>query len=141
MHTRTVVLLPHDTPDLWDAGSALLRPHRLVEDDVDRPWRLDYWTAGGESIADEESAAAFGVGGDEELARNVCFVSRLRPNFMPGALVTPDGRWYDLIDHGWRFIDGDTPANRVAEARWNAQVRELFMAHASCVAVEFDTHS
>jgi hypothetical protein len=141
MHTLTIVLLPRDTSNLWQAGSDLLRPHRIDCDDEDRPFRIDYWTVGGESIADEASAAAFGVPGDTSLARNVCFVSRLRPDFVPGAVVTPDGRWYDLTDHGWRFIDGDTPANRAAEAAWVAQVRELFAAHASCVAVEFDTHS
>jgi hypothetical protein len=141
MHTLTVVLLPRETPNLWQAGSDLLKLHRVDWDDVDRPSRLDYWTVGGESIADEESAAALGVASDSDLARNVCIVSRLRPDFVPGAVVTPDGRWHDLADHGWRFIDGDTPANRAAEVGWSAQARELFAAHASCVAVEFDTHS
>jgi hypothetical protein len=141
MHSLTVVLLPHDTTDLWEAASALLGLHRVDWDDVDRPWRLDYWTVGRESIADDVSAAAMGVTGNTDLARNVCLVSRLRPDFVPGALVTPDGRWYDLMDHGWRFIDGSTPANHAAEAAWSAQVREVFAAHAECVAIEFDTHS
>jgi hypothetical protein len=141
MHTLTVVLLPRGTPNLWQAGSDLLNLHRVARDDAHRASRLDYWTVGGESIVDEASAAALGVTGDPDLARNVCLVSRLRPDFVPGAVVTPDGRWYDLADHGWRFIDGETPANRAAEAGWAAQVRELFAAYASCVAVEFDTHS
>jgi hypothetical protein len=141
MHTLTIVLLPRDTPDLWQAGSDLLKTHRIDWDDVDRPHRLDYWTVGSESVADPESAAALGVAGEADLARNVCLVSRLLPGFVPGAVVTPDGQWYDLADHGWRFIDGDTPTNRTAEAGWAAQVRGLFAAHASCVAVEFDTHS
>jgi hypothetical protein len=140
MHTLTIVLLPSDTPDLWQAGSALLEPHR-VDWDVVRPWQLDYWTVGGESIADEESAVALGVAADPDLARNVCLVHRLRPDFVPGAVVTPNGRWYDLTDHGWRFMDGDTPANRAAEAAWATQARALFAAHAGCVAIEFDTHS
>jgi hypothetical protein len=96
MHTLTIVLLPRDTPNLYQAGSDLLKRHRIDWDDVHRPSRLDYSTVGGESIADEESAAALGVAGDLDVARNVCIVSRLRPDFVPGAVVTPDGRWYDL---------------------------------------------
>ena len=142
MHTVTVVLLPPGTPDLWQAGSDLLRAHRLDDDsNAVRPYRLDYWTVGGGSIEDAESAAALRVAGDPDMAPNVCLVSRLPPDFAPGALVTPDGRWFDLMDHGWRLLDGDSPANRAAEAAWAEQVRQLLAAHADCVAVEFDTHS
>ena len=141
MHSVTLVLLPVDTHDLWQAGSDLLRPHRIDEDELGRPWRLDYWTVGGEHFADEESAALVGVVDDPELARNVCLVSRLRPDFTPSVLVTPDGAWYDLSDHRWRFVDGGSPANLAAEALWAEQVRRLLAAHADCIAVEFDTHS
>jgi hypothetical protein len=136
MHSATLVLLPRDTRDLWDAGANLLRPHR----GEGRPFRLDYFTVGDGHIADSDSATAFGVADDVDLARNVCLVSRLRSDFLPGALVTPDGRWYEPEDHGWGFIDGDTPANRAAEATWVQQVRQLLATHADCVAVEFDTH-
>ncbi|MBA4019442.1 MAG: hypothetical protein C0483_19935 [Pirellula sp.] len=141
MHTLTVVLVLPDTANLWETCRDLVRPHQIVWDDLDRPSRLDYWTVGRESIADAESAALLGVADDEDLARNVCFVSRLPPDFVPGAVVTPDGRWYDLQDHGWRFIARDEPDSLAAETRWLAQVRELFAAHRSCVAIEIDTHS
>lgn len=138
MHTVTIVLLPPTAADLWQAGSDLLRPHR---DGGDRPSRLDHWTVGGGAIADDTSAAALGVGVDPDLARNVCFVARLRPDFVPGAVVTPDGGWHDLADLGWRFLPGDNPANRAAWDGWVDRVRQLLVDHPSCVAVEFDTHS
>jgi hypothetical protein len=141
MHTLTIVLLPRDTPNLSQACSDLLKPYQLDWDDLDRPSRLDYWTIGDESIADADSATTLGVADDRDLARNVCLVSRLRPDFVPGAVVTPEGQWYDLSDHGWRFIDGDTHANRTAMVGWAAQVQELFATHEDCVAVEIDTHS
>ena len=137
MHTATLVLLPRGIRDLWESGAELLRAHR----GEGRPFRLNYFAPGDGHIADAESAAALGVANDEELAQNVCLVSRLRPDFLPGALVTPDGQWYEPEDHGWGFIDGDTPANRAAEAAWWQQVRQLLATHADCVAVEFDTHS
>ena len=138
MHTVTIVLLPPGVPDLWQAGADLLRPHR---DGGDRPSRLDYWTVGGGAIADEASAAALGVDGDPDLARNVCLVARLRPDFVPGAMVTPDGGWHDLADLGWQFLPGESPANRAARDGWAGRVRQLLADHAACVAVEFDTHS
>lgn len=141
MHTLTIVLLPAGAGDLWRASSELLERHRLDWDDVGRPSRLDYWTVGGGALADEITAVELGVVDNPDLARNVCFVSRLRVDFVPGAVVTPDGRWHDLADHGWRLRDGDSRANRAAQARWAAHVRELLAAHAGCVAVEFDTHS
>lgn len=141
MHTRTIVLLPPGAKNLWQVGADLLQLHRVDWDDDSKPSRIDYWAVGHGSIADEFTATALGVVGDPDLARNVCFVSRLRPEFEPGAMVTPDGRWYDLFDHGWRFVDGDSPANRTAAAAWAAQVQDLLRIHADCVAVEFDTHS
>lgn len=141
MHTLTVVLLPRETSDLWQAVHDLLQPHRIDWDDPDKPSRLDYLAVGAETIADEESAMALGVTSDEDLVRNVCFVSRLRPDFVPGAVVTPDGRWYDRMDYGWLPPWEKNPANAAADAKWMAQVCELFATHGSCVAVEIDTHS
>jgi len=133
MHTVTIVLLPRGTPDLYDAAAALLRSH------YDR--HLDYFTIGNESLDDFESAQLLGLADDEDDAKNVCFVDRLRPDFVPGAIVTPDGRWFDLADHGWRFIAGDTAENRAAWEKWTVQVRSLFDAHRDHIAFEVDTPS
>jgi len=141
VHSVTLVLLRLPVDDLHAAATALLRPHRLNEDAPDASWHLDYWTTGGDNIADPETAAALGVADDEDLAPNVCFVSRLAGRVIPGALVTPDGAWHDLQDFGWRLAPVETPANKAAWERWAARVEELLAAHAGCVAVEFDTHS
>lgn len=145
MHTLTVVLLPRSTSDLREAAANLFRPHRVDWDDDTRPWRLDYWSLGDENIKDEFTARALGLStdneDDEDLCGNVCFVSRLSPDFIPGAVVTPEGTWCDLLDHGWRLVDGDTPANRDAEAQWAQQVKQLFAMYVNYIAVEFDTHS
>ncbi len=68
-------------------------------------------------------------------------MSRLNGRKIPGALITPDGAWYDLFDFGWRFSPEETPANRDAWERWSARVNELLAQNADCVAVQIDTHS
>ena len=59
------------TPALAETSAGCVDWH-----DVGRPSRLDYWTAGGGSVADAETAAALGLVDDPALADNVCFVSR-----------------------------------------------------------------
>lgn len=141
MHTVTIVLVPLPVSDLREAVRQRLAIHRLDEEQADRAWRLDYWTVGQEQIGDAESAAVCGVGADPDLAGNVCLVPRLPAQFLPGAIVTPEGRWHDLCDFGWKPVNGDSRPNRESYAQWVRHVRELLAANANCVAVEVDAHS
>ena len=134
MHSVTFVLLRPPIGDLDAAIDALLRPHQPSR-------RYDYWTIGDGNITDPETSAALGLTGDEEFGPNVCFVSRLGGRVTPGAIVTPDGAWHDLVDFGWKFRERDTPAGQEAYARWCAHAAEVLAAHEDCVAVEIDTHS
>jgi hypothetical protein len=134
MHTVTFVLLRPPLGDLSSTIDTLIEPHRPER-------RLDYWTLGDGNITDPETAAALGLTGDEEFGMNVCFVSRLGERRTPGAIVTPDGTWYDLFDFGWKFMQRDTPEGQEAYARWCAHAAEVLAAHQDCVAVEIDTHS
>jgi hypothetical protein len=140
MHTLTLVLLPPDTVNLWQAGEKLLRPFQMIDDERKPDTRLDYWTVGGGNIRDELSAVQLAVAANRDLASNVCFVSRLPVDFIPGAIVTPDGKWHDLSDFGWKLIKGDSQDNRDTKIFWANEVGMLFAAHKDCIAVEFDTH-
>jgi hypothetical protein len=64
----------------------------------------------------------------------------LPADFIPGAVVTPDGKWHDLADFGWRLISSDSKSNIDAEMRWANEVKKIFAEHKECIAVEFDTH-
>ena len=140
MHTLTLVLLPPDTLDLWKAGEDLLLPYRMIDDERTSATHLDYWCVGGGNIHDEPTAAKLGVTADPDLSSNVCFVSRLRWDFIPGAIVTPDGKWHDLSDYDWKLLKKDSQDNRDAEIFWANEVGKIFSAHKECIAVEFDTH-
>lgn len=141
MHSITFVLLRPPFDDVLAAATALLRQHVLNEEAYQPSWRLDYWTTGDGRIADPETAAALDLTGDEDLGRNVCFVARLDGRCTPSAIVTPDGRWHDLFDFGWRFSPVETPENRAAWEQWTARVAEILTANADCLAIELDTHS
>ena len=47
------------------------------------------------------------------LAGRVCEMNRLPPESIPGAVVTPDGAWHDLQDHGWRMVGERVPMARL----------------------------
>jgi hypothetical protein len=140
MHTVTLVLLPRGTQNLWNAGADLLGPYRMIDDELKPDTKLDYWCVGGGNIKDDLSATQLNVATNPDLASNVCLVSRLPVDFIPGAVVTPDGKWHDLCDFGWRLMRGDSPENRAALELWDEEARKLFAVHEDCIAVEFDTH-
>ena len=140
MHSLTVVLLPPNTRDLQRAAEELLEPH-LVAGGADRPARLDFWTAGRENIADEFTAQTVGVSAVANLRRNVCFVSRLAADLVPGAVVLPGGAWHTFFDHAWQFADGERNLNPSAWVQWTQVVKQLFATYPDHIAVEFSTHS
>lgn len=112
----------------------------MKDDEWTPDTHLDYWTVGGGNINDSFTAAQLGVAANPDLATNVCLVSRLPVDFIPGAIVTPDGKWHDLSDFDWKLIRGDSQDNRNAQIFWADAVGGLFATHKDCVAIEFDTH-
>jgi hypothetical protein len=77
----------------------------------------------------------------QTLHRHLCEVERLPTEFVPGALVTPDGCWHDLTDDGWRMIDEPSPTNEAAFARWRTRYSNLIAANPYCWVVELWAHS
>lgn len=139
MHSTTLVLLEPPFEDLLARANALLRLHRLDEQNYKPGWRTDYWTTGEGSIRSEETLRTIAID-DEDLAGNVCFVRLLPPNAPIACIVTPDGAWHDCSDFGWRLRNNDA-VNDEALKQWGAHVRGLCATWAHCVAIEFDTHS
>jgi hypothetical protein len=140
MHSTTFVLLEPPFENLLERAEALLEPHRLDEDNYREGWKTDYWSLGDESIRDDDTARAIGIVDDEDLEKNVCFVHKLARDVRVACIVTPDGTWHDVADHGWRGYEVNA-ANLAALENWRAEFRALFEKWAHCVAVEFDTHS
>jgi hypothetical protein len=142
MHSVTFILLRPPFSDLTDRIMAVIEPHRMDDESYDPSRHFDYWTAGdGDNINDPETEAAIGLAPDDMHHDNVCFVSRLEGRRTPGAIVTPEGDWHDLYDHGWKFRERETPQGIAAYERWSAHAAELFAANQDCLVVEIDTHS
>src|SRR5262245_34116693 len=119
----TYVLLRPPFGDVRASAQALLRPH-LIEDDngvFNKNGHLDYWTTGDESIRDAETAASLGITADDYLDGNVCFVSRLAGRDFPSCIVTPDGKWEDSFDFGWKLRNPDAENEKALKA-WQARV-------------------
>jgi hypothetical protein len=140
VHTRTLVLLRAVPERLWDAVGDQLRPHRLDEEHPTKRWTHDYWSIGEGTIGDAATIEQYGLQ-TQEAGQHVCLVSRLPKDYVPGAILTPEGSWYDLFDHGWRLMDDTSLTNRRALDEWRVQVRELLDTYHDCLAIEVDTHS
>jgi len=67
-------------------------------------------------------------------------MSRLPPDYRVSAAITPDGTWHDIEDFGWRLVDGDSPQNQAALARWQAHFRDIVERHPHAIGVEVHCH-
>lgn len=125
MKSVLLVLLPPGAADREAALRAALEPHRLDEDDLEsiRRHHWDYWVHRDDPPS--YRAAAHWLEEVENIA----------------GVLTPDGHWHDLQDHGWRLLSGDSPANRAALTRWHDAARELLERWAECEAVEVIVHA
>lgn len=124
MKSTLLVLLSPDPPDPEAALRAALEPHRLNEDDEAsiRAHHWDYWVH-------RTGQAVF------------VRVADLEPAHYFSAILTPDGAWHDLQDHGWRMLQEPSRANAAALGRWHAQHDTLLQRFADHVAVEVIVHS
>jgi hypothetical protein len=55
-------------------------------------------------------------------------------SFIPFAIVTPDGKWYEKGNMGWFAIVSD------AKDTWKEEALELLKQHRDCVAIVVDCH-
>jgi len=114
-----------------------MQPFKVDWDDP-KPWRWDrYDLLGDGPFADDEVNRL--VSGFDVPSR-VCRISHLPPDYEVSAAVTPDGRWHDLVDFGWRLVDGNSPQNREALIQWQAHFREIVAQHPDAIGVEVDCH-
>ncbi|MBS0657450.1 MAG: hypothetical protein JSR82_04290 [Verrucomicrobia bacterium] len=125
MKSILLVLLPVESGDLEAALGAALEPHRLNEEDPAsiRAPHWDYWV-----YLDDPPRFRTAVECLADLER-------------VAGVLTPDGRWHDLQEHGWRMLDGDSRANRAAWDRWQAAARALLDRWGKCPAIEVIVHS
>jgi hypothetical protein len=71
----------------------------------------------------------------------ICDIANVPSYLVPGALVTPDGEWYDMSDFGWRMLKEPSDENRAALARWTERYQGLISAHRDCWVVATWVHS
>jgi hypothetical protein len=118
MKTRVFVFVPYALRParLAEAADELLAAHRRgVNDPIERG-RFDYLVGFEGGLCDAISEGRLPDRVRRSLAGRVCETQRLPPETIPGAVVTPDGAWHDLRDHGWRMM-GEPDPNDEATAR------------------------
>lgn len=104
----------------------------------------DYYIVGGcydSCVADEECAeVALARDWDQDVCRNVARPTSIVQAKLPAIVVTPDGRWHDLDDHGWRMMGPDRE-NKIAMQSWEAFAMPLLSVYTSHIALGIEIHS
>lgn len=59
--------------------------------------------------------------------------------FLPFAIVTPDGEWHEGARMGWFAMTSEEPGS-TGEDAWPRAAAELLLAHRECTAVLVDCH-
>lgn len=143
LKTQVFVLVPLSVGSsaLLDAANELMERHQMDENRSACSGRFDY-LVGADGCFDDPIAEGRLPGKMRRSVRRlVSEVERLPTDLVPGALVTPDGNWYDLADYGWRMVDEPSASNEEARTRWRARYRELVAENPFCWVVEFSAHS
>lgn len=108
----------------------------------------DYWTYG-EDLLEKNHAGLGAFFGQhrqrwgDELCRHLCPLALLPADIQPGAILTSDGQWHDLMDHGWRMTNQQYAPEKNAEplAQWKKKVSALFKQYNHTLALLLDCHS
>jgi hypothetical protein len=113
----------------------------LDEDDLQsiRNYHWDYWHFIESEIGDHEVAATF-PDTNPDILPHASFVRNLPADYNTSAIITPDGTWHDLQDHGWRLINEPCLANQLALDKWKQQVQELMRKFKDHIAIEVSFH-
>ncbi len=142
LNTQVFVLVPYSVgpTEILSYADELLERHRKHQDKP-RHSRWDYLCGAAGCFKDSVAKGRLPAKVRRTLHHRVCEAERLPTEFVPRALVTPDGTWHDLGDYGFAPVDGDSPSNREARSRWAARYVELIRDHPHCWVLEYDAHS
>jgi hypothetical protein len=140
--TQVFVLVPYDVSpeDIGDYVQLLLESHRFVPGES--TGRYDYLVGPlGTSLKDPVAEGRLPPKIRRSYAGNICERANLPADAVPGALVTPDGKWHDLKDFGWQLIQDPSDENTAARGQWRERYHELIAGHLECWVVEIYAHS
>lgn len=143
MKTQVFVIVPYDVPsnEIPEFVDLLLQQSQMKSGDSNSG-RWDYGVGAlAQTLNDPVAEGRLPSDVRRSLSGNICDRCRLPPDAIPGALVTPDGRWHDLGDFGWRMVDGPCEPNDIAMREWAARFHELISGHDHCWVVEAWVHS
>jgi hypothetical protein len=152
MKTQVFVIVPYDVPanEIPEFVDLLLKQSQIISDDWNTA-RWDYRVGALAQILNDPVAEGH-LPADVRpmLSGNICDRCRLPPDAIPGALVTPDGKWHDLGDFGWRMVKFgwrkadelcDSEANEQARATWTSHFQAIMASYENCWIVEAWVHS
>jgi hypothetical protein len=70
----------------------------------------------------------------ETIENNSCRIKDIKPDFIPFAIVTPDGAWHEQGSMGWWGIVADEKDN------WEKEAKNIFTQYPDHIAVLCDLH-
>ena len=144
MKTQVFVLLPQQVApsDVRSCAEKALNAFQSAEEPRPPGARFDYAVGNlSRSLHDSVASGLLPAADKRALEGSICLIGNLKPDVIPAALVTPDGRWHDLGDFGWRMTAEGSAANDLAMQHWTARFRELVREHPHGWLLECWVHS
>lgn len=110
--------------------------------DCDPSWHWDYWTIGGRwsGVFNTLPSSAHH---DAELYSNIARVGDMPDDFVPRAIVIPEGEWFEgpIVLFGELFEAHLDEEELTARRDWDRQAREFLSRYPDHIAVAVDCHS
>jgi hypothetical protein len=102
LHTQLFVLVPYAAgpSEIPEFADALVERHRKDENNSASGGRFDSLAGVDGYFNDPIAEGRLPAKVRRALHRKVCEGHQLPTDLVPGALITPDGTWHDLADHG-----------------------------------------
>lgn len=143
MHSIVYVLLPPTVSDVVGETDRLLAKYNS---DSNESGKWDDWFPLKYFKPTDEEIVKWG----KKLASSVRPVTQMSEKDYegPACLVTPDGKWHDIRDFGYKLIlqyeqgiHGLHPENVEPVSKWRALVRETISRHPDHLIFVLDCHS
>lgn len=122
-----------------EAVDNLLAPHRQ-RFDGDKNGRYDYLCQFDSTLNCEITNAEIPFDARRSFIGYISRVDRLDSNVCPGAVITPDGKWHDIGDFGYRMTN-NLGTNKIPIEKWRQYFWAVCHENPNCWVVETWAHS
>jgi hypothetical protein len=141
--SHITVILDSDVQSIEAKLIAELEKYRLHEDQEEsvQSHHWDYWLYFYDEDKGDKELKALYASEPDVVLWNACYVRNLPGNFETSGVISPEGKWWDMQDFGWRMHDEPSSANDKAYWKWTMALKGLLNQYENHISVQIVVHS